>query len=46
MNAEKMTKKTIESIETAQKMAIKYNHSQIDIPHLHYGLIADEGGLI
>ena len=46
MNAEKMTKKTIESIETAQKMAIKYNHSQIDVPHVHYGLISDEGGLI
>jgi len=46
MNAEKMTKKTIESIETAQKMAIKYNHSQIDIIHLHYGLLEDENGLI
>lgn len=46
MNADKMTKKTIESIETAQKMAIKYNHSQIDIIHLHYGLLEDENGLI
>ena len=46
MNTEKMTMKTIESIETAQKMAIKYSHSQIDVPHLHYGLIEAEGGLI
>jgi len=46
MNAERMTQKTIESIETAQKMAIKYNHSQIDTLHLHYGLIEDETGLI
>lgn len=46
MNAEKMTKKTIESIEMAQKMAIKYNHSQIEPLHLHYGLVEDENGLI
>lgn len=46
MNAEKMTKKTIESIEIAQKMAIKHNHSQIDVGHLHYGLVEAEGGLI
>ncbi|HAS72972.1 MAG TPA: ATP-dependent chaperone ClpB [Clostridiales bacterium UBA8960] len=46
MNAEKMTKKTIESIEIAQKMAIKHSHSQIDVPHLHYGLIEADGGLI
>lgn len=46
MNAERMTKKTIESIETAQKMAIKHNHSQIDVVHLHYGLVEAEEGLI
>lgn len=46
MNADKMTKKTIESIETAQKMAIKHNHSQIDVIHLHYGLVEAEDGLI
>ncbi|OJV64405.1 MAG: ATP-dependent chaperone ClpB [Clostridiales bacterium 38-18] len=46
MNVEKMTKKTIESIENAQRLAIKFSHSQIDMTHLHYGLIGDEGGLI
>lgn len=46
MNTEKMTQKTLESIETAQKMAIKLNHSQIDTLHLHYGLLEDSKGLI
>lgn len=46
MNAEKMTQKTVQSIEMAQKMAIKYSCAQIDVLHLHYGLIEDEGGLI
>ena len=46
MNTEKMTKKSLESIETAQKMAIKLNHSQIDTLHLHYGLLEDPNGLI
>ena len=46
MNVEKMTKKTLESIEMAQNTAIKHNHSQIDTIHLHYGLIEDESGLV
>ncbi len=46
MNTEKMTQKSLESIETAQKMAIKFNHSQIDTLHLHYGLLEDVHGLI
>lgn len=46
MNVEKMTKKSLESIEMAQNIAIKHNHSQIDTIHLHYGLIEDESGLV
>ena len=46
MNVEKMTKKSLESIEMAQNTAIKHNHSQIDTIHLHYGLIEDESGLV
>lgn len=46
MNLEKMTQKTNQALEIAQKMAIKYNHQQIDGEHLHYGLIAVEDSMI
>ncbi len=46
MNMEMMTKRSMESIEQAQKMAIRLNHTQIDPLHLHYGLLADTQGLI
>lgn len=46
MKLEKMTQRTNEAIEIAHKMAIKYNHQQIDGEHLHYGLIAVEESLI
>ncbi len=46
MNSEKMTQKSLESIEIAQKMAIKFNHTQMDVLHLHFGLLSDNHGLI
>ena len=46
MNMEKFTQKSSESLEWAQKMAIKLNHQYIDGEHLHYGLIAVEDGLV
>lgn len=46
MTQEKMTQKTNEALQIAQKIAIKYNHPQIDGEHLHYGLIAVEESLI
>ncbi len=46
MNLEKMTQKTNEAIEMAQKMAIKLNHSKVDGEHLHYGLLKIENSLI
>jgi len=46
MNTEKFTQKSLESIELAQKTAIKMNHQQIDGEHLHYGLLSIEDSLI
>ena len=46
MTQDKMTQKTNEALQIAQKMAIKLNHQQIDAPHLHYGLLAVEDSLI
>jgi len=46
MNMDKLTQKSSESLEWAQKMAIKLNHQYIEGEHLHYGLIAVEDGLV
>ena len=46
MNTDKYTQKTNEAIESAQKMAIKNNHQQIESEHLHYGLLSVEDSLI
>lgn len=46
MTQDKMTQKTSEALQIAQKMAIKLNHQQIDGEHLHYGLIAVDDSLI
>lgn len=46
MTTDNMTQKTNEALQVAQKMAIKYNHQQIDGEHLHYGLIAVEDSMI
>lgn len=43
---DKFTQKSSESIEWAQKMAIKSNNQYIEGEHLHYGLIAVEDGLV
>ncbi|MBN2878909.1 MAG: ATP-dependent chaperone ClpB [Clostridia bacterium] len=46
MNTDKYTQKTNGAIETAQKMAIKYNHQQLESEHMHYGLLTVEESLI
>ncbi|MBN2221506.1 MAG: AAA family ATPase, partial [Vallitaleaceae bacterium] len=46
MNMERFTQKSMESIEIAQKLAIKENHQNIDAEHLHYGLLTVEDSFI
>ena len=46
MNAEKYTKKTIETINTAQAMAQENGNSYLTAEHLLYALIDQDGGLI
>ncbi|MDO4799499.1 MAG: Clp protease N-terminal domain-containing protein, partial [Bacillota bacterium] len=46
MNTEKLTQKTLESLETAQKLAIKNNNPQLEVVHLHRGLVEDPQGLV
>jgi ATP-dependent Clp protease ATP-binding subunit ClpB len=45
MNAEKMTKKTIECLNNAQNMAISNRNSELMPEHIAYALIADYDGL-
>lgn len=46
MNLDKLTQKSQEALDVAQKLAVKYQHQQIDGEHLHYGLLAVEDSLI
>ena len=46
MNAEKFTKKTIETIQTAQNMARENGNQYLTPEHLLYALIDQDGGLI
>lgn len=43
MNANKLTIKSREALELAQKEAIKRGHQELDTPHLSLGLILQEG---
>lgn len=46
MNTEKFTQKSLESVELAQKTAVKMNHQYIDGEHLHYGLLSIEDSFV
>ena len=46
MNAQKYTQKSLEAIQDAQNLAIEHQNMQIELPHLAYALLNQEGGLI
>ena len=46
MNAQKFTQKSLEAIQEAQNLAIEHQNMQIELPHLTYTLLTQEGGLI
>ncbi|MGN0650939.1 MAG: ATP-dependent chaperone ClpB [Oscillospiraceae bacterium] len=46
MNANKMTKKSLEALQTAQNLSISYQNNCVEQEHLLYALLSDEGGLI
>lgn len=46
MNLDKITVKTSEALDIANKMAIKLNHAKLDGEHLHYGLLKVEQSII
>lgn len=46
MNTQKLTKKSIETVESAQSIAVKNNNQQIDQCHILLALLEQEDGLI
>ena len=46
MNAQKLTKKALEAVQSAQSIAIENQNMQIMPEHLLYALVDQEGGLI
>ena len=46
LNAEKLTRKSLDAVQNAQSIALERNHMQIAPEHLTYALVSQEGGLI
>lgn len=46
MNFDKLTEKAQEAVGSAQEIAIRMNHQQVDGEHLHLALLTQEEGLI
>lgn len=46
MNANKLTKKSMEAVQAAQDISVSYQNNCVEQMHLLYALLADEGGLV
>ena len=46
MNANKLTQKSMEAVQTAQDVSVSYQNNCVEQMHLLYALLSDEGGLI
>ncbi len=46
MNANKLTQKSTEAVQTAQDVSVSYQNNCVEQMHLLYALLSDEGGLI
>ena len=46
MNAQNLTQKSLEAIQTAQSMALENRNNYITPEHLLYALVDQDGGLI
>src|SRR5450631_4089225 len=45
MNQDQFTEKSLEALGSAQKLAAKFNHQQMDVEHLLLALLDQERGL-
>ncbi|MDE7362933.1 MAG: ATP-dependent chaperone ClpB [Oscillospiraceae bacterium] len=46
MNANKLTQKSLEAVQSAQDLSVSYQNNRVEQMHLLYALLADEGGLV
>jgi len=46
MNAEKLTQKSQEALQSAQTLAVEFGHQQVDVPHLALALVQQQEGLV
>ncbi len=46
MNANKLTKKSMEAVQAAQNVSVSYQNNCVEQMHLLYALLSDEGGLV
>jgi len=46
MDMNRMTQKTQEAIQSAQSLAVRYGHVEVDGEHLLQALLEQEGGLV
>ncbi len=46
MNPNKLTKKSIEAVQSAQDISVSYQNNCVEQMHLLYALLSDEGGLV
>lgn len=46
MNVNKLTQKSMESVQTAQDISVSYQNNCVEQMHLLYALLNDEGGLV
>src|SRR5207244_389136 len=45
MNQDRFTEKSLEALQTAQRLASKFQHQQMDVEHLLLGLLDQDHGL-
>lgn len=46
MNANKLTQKSLEAVQSAQDLSVSYQNNCVEQMHLLYALLSDEGGLV
>jgi ATP-dependent Clp protease ATP-binding subunit ClpB len=46
MDIEKFTEKAQQAIQSAQEIALRSGHQQVDVEHIHLALLTQEDGLI
>ncbi|MCM1164502.1 MAG: ATP-dependent chaperone ClpB [Lachnospiraceae bacterium] len=46
MNANKLTQKSLEAVQSAQDLSVSYQNNCVEQMHLLYALLAEEGGLV